>query len=96
MDTKTIEVIWPNVKTKIAHNQYGTIIVLTGKGCKAVANHLANENYLNGVVDTRWRDVRYGLGYAIPLYNNPMSFAAAFKQAHSSSGLGFAKVEWID
>jgi hypothetical protein len=96
MQLDTIPKIWPGIKTKIAHNQFGTIIVLTGKGCKAVANHLARENYLNGDTDTLWRDVRHGLGYAIPLYNNPLGFAAAFKQAHAPDGLGFAKVEWTD
>jgi hypothetical protein len=72
MNLQTIERIWPSIKAKAAKTQYGTLIVLTGKGAKNVANHLAHENYLNGFVDTRWQDVRHGLGYAIPLYNNPM------------------------
>lgn len=73
MDIETIEKIWPNIKAKVVHNQFGTVIVLTGKNSKVVANHLARENYLNGVTDTFWRDVRHGLGHAIPLYNNPIS-----------------------
>lgn len=72
MDIETINKVWPNIKAKVAHNQYGTLIVLTGKNCKVIANHLAKENYLNGFTDTCWRDVRYGLGYAVPLYNNPI------------------------
>jgi hypothetical protein len=73
MDIETIARVWPTIKAKPVSNQYGTLIVLTGKGCKAVANHLAHENYLNGFVDTHWRDVRHGLGFAVPLYNNPMN-----------------------
>ena len=73
MNIETIEKIWPTVKAKPVSTQYGTLIVLTGKGAKAIANHLAHENYLNGFVDTRWRDVRHGLGFAVPLYNNPMN-----------------------
>ena len=72
MDLQTIERVWPSIKAKATSNEFGTIIVLTGKGAKVVANHLARENYLNGYVDTRWQDVRHGLGYAIPLYSNPM------------------------
>ena len=96
MNIETLERVWPTIKAKPVSNQYGTLIVLTGKNCKAVANHLARENYLNGDTDTLWKDVRHGLGYAIPLYNNPMGFAAAFKQAHAPGGTGFAKVEWTD
>ena len=70
---ETIERIWPTIKVKVIQGEHGTMLVLTGKGSKVVANHLARENYLNGYVDTRWRDVRHGLGYAIPLYNNPMN-----------------------
>ena len=72
MNIETISKIWPSIKAKVVHNQYGSLIVLTGKNSKVVANHLARENYLNGVVNTRWRDVRHGLGYAVPLYDNPM------------------------
>jgi hypothetical protein len=73
MDIDSIHRTFPTIKARVATNQYGTLIVLTGKNCKVVANHLARENYLNGYVDTNWRDVRYGLGYAIPLYENPMN-----------------------
>lgn len=72
MDIKKIESIWPNIKVKIVNGEHGAMFVLTGKGSKVVANYIARENYLNGYVDTNWRDVRYGLGYAVPLYNNPM------------------------
>ncbi len=72
MDIETISKIWPSIKARIVHNQYGSLIVLTGKNSKVIANHLARENYLNGFTNTRWRDVRYGLGYAVPLYNNPL------------------------
>jgi hypothetical protein len=73
MNIETVERVWPGIKAKVTHNEFGTVIVLTGKNCKAVANHLARENYLNGDTDTLWRDVRSGLGFAIPLYNNPMT-----------------------
>ena len=73
MDIETIERVWPTIKAKPVHTQYGTIIVLTGKNCKTIANHLARENYLNGFTDTLWQNIRYGLGYAIPLYNNPLN-----------------------
>lgn len=72
MDIETISKVWPSIKARIVHNQYGSLIVLTGKNSKVIANHLARENYLNGFTNTRWRDVRYGLGYAVPLYNNPL------------------------
>ena len=72
MDLQSIERVWPTIKARAISNQYGTLIVLTGKNSKVVANHLARENYLNGYVDTRWQDVRHGVGFAIPLYNNPM------------------------
>lgn len=73
MQIETINKLWPSINAKITHNKFGTLIVLTGKGAKNVANHLAKENYLNGDTDTLWRDVRHGLGFAVPLYNNPMS-----------------------
>jgi hypothetical protein len=76
MNIETIERVWPTIKAKPVSNQYGTLIVLTGKGCKTVANHLARENYLNGDTDTLWKDVRHGLGFAVPLYNNPMNTRA--------------------
>ena len=72
MNIETINKVWPNIKVKVVHNEYGSLIVLTGKNSKVVANHLARENYLNGFVNTRWRDVRHGLGYAVPLYDNPL------------------------
>ena len=72
MNIETISKVWPSIKVKVVHNEYGSLIVLTGKNSKVVANHLARENYLNGFVNTRWRDVRHGLGYAVPLYDNPM------------------------
>lgn len=73
MDIETIERVWPTIKAKPVTTEFGTIIVLTGKNCKVVANHLARENYLNGFTDTLWRDIRHGLGYAVPLYNNPLN-----------------------
>ena len=72
MDIETISKVWPSIKARIVHNQYGSLIVLTGKNSKVIANHLARENYLNGFTNTRWCDVRYGLGYAVPLYDNPL------------------------
>ena len=73
MELPQIEQVWPTIKAKAVTNKFGMLIVLTGKNSKVVANHLARENYLNGYTDTLWKDVRYGLGYAVPLYNNPMN-----------------------
>lgn len=73
MDLERIEKIWPGIKARTVSNEFGTLIVLTGKNSKVVANHLARENYLNGFVDTRWQDVRHGIGYAVPLYDNPLN-----------------------
>lgn len=73
MDIKQISKVWPGVEAAVIYTQHGTAVKLTGTGAKSVANHLAHENYLNGDTDTRWRDVRHGLGYLVPLYNNPIS-----------------------
>ena len=73
MELSQIERVWPTIKAKAVTNEFGMLIVLTGKNSKVVANHLARENYLNGYTDTCWKDVRYGLGYAVPLYNNPIN-----------------------
>lgn len=73
MNIESIERTWPELSVKFASNDFGTVVVLMGKGAKDVANHLAKENYLNGWTDTQWRDVRHGLGYAVPLYDNPIS-----------------------
>ena len=73
MDIQSIERTYPEIQARAVQGEFGTLIVLTGKGAKVVANLLNNENYANGTVDTRWRDVRHGLGYAIPLYNNPLN-----------------------
>lgn len=73
MELETIERIWPGIKARVITNEFGTMIVLTGKNSKLVANHLARENYLNGLIDTRWQDIRHGIGYAVPLYDNPLN-----------------------
>ena len=73
MELETIAKVWPDIKARVVNNEFGTMIVLTGKNCKVVANHLARENYLNGYVDTRWQDIRHGIGYAVPLYDNPLN-----------------------
>ncbi len=73
MQVEAIPQIWPSLKVEQISTQYGPAVRLTGKGAKVVANTLARENYLNGHCDTDWRDVRHGIGYLIPLYNNPMN-----------------------
>lgn len=73
MELETIAKVWPDIKARVVTNEFGTMIVLTGKNCRVVANHLARENYLNGSVDTRWQDIRHGIGYAVPLYDNPLN-----------------------
>lgn len=72
MNIEKIQSVWPTIKAKMVHGEHGEMIVLTGKGSKVAANYIARENYLNGLTNTKWRDVRYGLGYAVPLYDNPM------------------------
>ena len=73
MQVEQINNIWPGLKVEQITTQHGPAVRLTGKGAKVVANTLARENYLNGWCDTAWRDVRHGLGYLVPLYNNPMT-----------------------
>lgn len=73
MQLETIPTIWPAIKADVIQTQYGPAVRLTGKGAKDVANQLARENYLNGTVDTKWQDIRHGLGYLVPLYDNPMT-----------------------
>jgi len=63
-----IVVCFPNNNAKVINNEFGSLIVVTGKGAKYIANYFARENYYDGTVATLWRDVRHGLGYAIPLY----------------------------
>lgn len=73
MQVEAIPLNWPDIKAKVIRTQYGPAVHLTGKGAKDVANQLARENYRNGWCDTKWQDVRHGIGYLIPLYNNPMT-----------------------
>ena len=52
MNIETLKSLHPNLGVAVKHNEFGLLIVLTGKGAKAVANRLATENYRNGFVNT--------------------------------------------
>lgn len=73
MNVERIKTVWPSIGVREVQSEHGTILVLTGKNSKAIANTIARENYMDGIVDTLWRDVRYGVGYAVPMYDNPMN-----------------------
>jgi hypothetical protein len=73
MQVERIKQVWPNLSVETITNEFGTAIKLSGKGAKVAANYIARENYYDGIVDTLWRDVRHGLGYAVPLYDNPLN-----------------------
>ena len=73
MQINQIAVVYPALKVEQIKTQHGVAVRLTGKDAREVANTLARENHSNGWCDTKWQDVRHGLGYLVPLYNNPMT-----------------------
>jgi hypothetical protein len=64
--------IRPENRVTVLNLQYGPAIKIEGEGSKALANYFCKELYVDGELDTKWRDVRHGLGYVIPLYEAPM------------------------
>lgn len=68
-----IERTFPELEVSEIQTQYGRAILIKGRGAKVVANLYARENYYDGNVDTIWRNVRHGIGYLVPMYNNPMN-----------------------
>lgn len=70
MQTKIIS---PGLTAIPVTTQHGQAVRFTGKGAREMANRLAAENYRDGRCDTKWHDVRHGLGYLVPLYSNPLT-----------------------
>jgi len=86
MQVERIKQVWPNLSVETISTEFGEAIKLSGKGAKVVANYIARENYYDGIVDTLWRDVRHGLGYTVPLYNNPLNLLVGQKPIILGSG----------
>ena len=70
--------IAPYVRVSIIATEYGEAVKVEGKGAKKIAAHFARELYLDGDLDTNWARVnpRHGLGYIIPMYENPITSMA--------------------
>ena len=64
--------IRPNQRASIVETQFGQAVKVEGDGAKATAQYFTHDRYLNGDTDTDWGTVRHGLGYLIPLYENPI------------------------
>ena len=73
--TASILLVNPNVTVTIIEGDHGKALKIQGKGSKIVAWYWNSERYLDGYVDTDWSKVapRHGLGYLIPLYENPLN-----------------------
>ena len=67
-----LELKFPANQFSVVENKFGSVITVRGKNARAVANVWCSENFLRGSINTPWRDVRHGIGYAIPLYDNPL------------------------
>jgi hypothetical protein len=67
-----IPTVFPNQRVSVITTQYGNAVKVEGKGARATANYFTRERWFFGSTDTNWRDVRHGLGYLIPLYENPV------------------------
>ena len=64
--------ISPKNRAIVLNLEYGQAVKIEGAGAKALANHFGKELYYEGILATKWRDVRHGLGYVVPLYEAPM------------------------
>jgi hypothetical protein len=64
--------ISPKNRATILNLEFGQAVKIEGKGAKILANHFGKELYYEGILATKWKDVRHGLGYVIPLYEAPM------------------------
>ena len=67
-----IKQLRPAQHAQIIETKYGKAVKVTGKGAKDTVGYFTRENYYGGVVNTNWKAVRHGLGYLIPLYENPL------------------------
>ena len=70
--------IAPYARVSVIATEYGEAVKVEGKGAKKIAAHFARELYLDGDLDTNWSRVnpRHGLGYIIPMYENPIASIA--------------------
>jgi hypothetical protein len=66
---------YPLMNVSIIQTAYGEAVKVQGKNAKIVATHYNRERWLDGFNDTPWHKVqpRHGLGYIIPLYDNPLN-----------------------
>ena len=73
-----IKRVAPYVRVSVVATDYGEAVKIEGKGAKTIAAHFARERYLDGDTDTNWARVnpRHGLGYIIPMYENPITSVA--------------------
>lgn len=73
-----IKRIAPYVRVSVVATEYGDAVKVEGKGAKNIAAYFARERYLDGDTDTNWARVnpRHGLGYIIPMYDNPITSVA--------------------
>ena len=67
-----ISKIRPENRVTVLNLQYGQAVKIEGEGAKSLANYFCTELYLDGDLATKWKDVRHGLGYVIPLYESPI------------------------
>jgi hypothetical protein len=67
-----ISKIRPENRITVLNLEYGQAVKIEGEGAKSLANYFCTELYLDGDLATKWRDVRHGLGYVIPLYESPI------------------------
>jgi hypothetical protein len=73
-----IKRIAPYVRVSVIATEYGEAVKVEGKGSKHIATYMARERFLDGDTNTNWaRDLpRHGLGYIIPMYENPITSMA--------------------
>lgn len=70
--------IAPYARVSIIATEYGDAVKIEGKGAKKLAAYFARERFLDGDTNTNWAPVspRHGLGYIIPMYENPITSMA--------------------
>lgn len=68
----------PYVRVSIVATEYGEAVKVEGKDSKKIAAYIARERFLDGDTNTNWASVnpRHGLGYIIPMYENPITSLA--------------------
>ncbi len=73
-----IKRIAPYVRVSVVATEYGDAVKVEGKGAKTLVAYFARERFYNGETNTNWAGVmpRHGLGYIIPMYENPIASLA--------------------